>query len=276
MQVDRKLIIINRCILKIEIGRKIKMNMKWLLSNLRKAIEDYDMIQEGDRIAIGVSGGKDSLTLLRGLRELQRFYPKKFEIEAITVDMGFEGVDLTGIQQLCDKLEIRYTIPKTDIAQIIFDERKEKNPCSLCAKMRKGVLNSIAVELGCNKVALGHHKDDLVETLFLSLFYEGRIHTFAPVTYLDRKNLFSIRPLLYLSEKDIITFSEKESLPVVQNPCIANGFTKREYVKNLILKLNQENPGLSDRLFKAIDTSYIPGFKKTRHLSTNVTTLKSN
>ncbi|NLL71444.1 MAG: tRNA 2-thiocytidine(32) synthetase TtcA [Epulopiscium sp.] len=236
------------------------MNMKLLLSYTRKAVDKYQMIQEGDRIAVGVSGGKDSLALLKALKGLQRFYPRSFELEAITVDMGFPGMDLSPIQKLCDSLEIRYTIPKTDIAEIIFEERKEKNPCSLCAKMRKGVLHDTALQLGCNKIALGHHKDDVVETLFLCLFFESRIHTFAPVTYLDRKQLYSIRPLIYIPEKDIIDFAQKENLPVVKNPCTANGHTKREYMKSLIKKLNEENPGLTNRLFKAINTSSIKGW----------------
>ncbi|NLP47028.1 MAG: tRNA 2-thiocytidine(32) synthetase TtcA [Epulopiscium sp.] len=238
------------------------MNMKLLLSYTRKAIDQYHMIQDGDRIAVGISGGKDSLVLLKALKGLQFFYPKKFEIEAITVDMGFPGVNLQNIQNFCDDLKIHYTISKTNIAEIIFDERKEKNPCSLCAKMRKGVLHDTALELDCNKVALGHHKDDVVETLFLSLFFESRIHTFAPVTYLDRKNLYCIRPLIYVLEKDIVDFTENEKLPIVKNSCIVDGYTKREYIKSLLKQLNEEHPNLTNRLFKAIESSFIKGWTK--------------
>ena len=156
------------------------MKMQRLLSYVRRAVQDYDMIQDGDRIAVGISGGKDSLTLLMALKGLQRFYPKKFEIEAITVSLGFEGMDFSPIQKFCDELGVHYSIVDTQIGEIIFDARKEKNPCALCSKMRKGALNNKVEELGCNKIALGHNRDDVIETFFMSLFYEGRIHCFSP------------------------------------------------------------------------------------------------
>ncbi|QUI23423.1 tRNA 2-thiocytidine biosynthesis protein TtcA [Vallitalea pronyensis] len=236
------------------------MKLQQLLSYTRKAVDTYHMIDEGDKIAIGVSGGKDSLALMYALKGLQRFYPKKFEIEAITVALGFEAFDLSKVIDLCKELDIHYTVVHTDIAEIIFEERKEKNPCSLCSKMRKGALNEKAVELGCNKIALGHHKEDIVETMMMSLFFEGRFYTFSPVTYLDRMELYAIRPLMFVSEKDVIGFKNKYHLPVVKSPCPADGHTKREYMKNLLADLERDNPGLSQRLYRAIEGSQIKGW----------------
>ncbi|NLY43343.1 MAG: tRNA 2-thiocytidine(32) synthetase TtcA [Clostridiaceae bacterium] len=235
--------------------------MKRILSYLRRAIEDYHMIEEGDRIAVGVSGGKDSLTLLLALKSLQRFYPKKFEPEAITLDMGLEGFDTSNIQKMCEELGVNYTVKQTGIGKIVFDIRKETNPCSLCAKLRRGALHNTALELGCNKVALGHHKDDVIETFFLSLFFEGRISCFSPVTYLDRKKITLIRPMIYMPEKFIRREAEKLNLPVVFNPCPANGKTKRQYMKELIRNLDRENHGLKERVFGAIQRSCIDGWK---------------
>ena len=237
------------------------MKLQQLLSHTRKAVDTYNMIDDGDKIAIGVSGGKDSLALLYALKGLQRFYPKKFELEAITVSLGFDNFDLTGVKNLCKELDINYTIVDTDIGEIIFNERKEKNPCSLCAKMRKGALNEMADKLGCNKIALGHHKEDIVETMMMSLFFEGRFYTFSPVTYLDRMKLYSIRPFMYVAEKDLIGFKNKYNLPVVKSPCPADGNTKREYMKNLLSNLEKENPGLVQRLYRAIEGSDIKGWK---------------
>ena len=163
------------------------MKLQKLLSYVRRAVDDYTMIETGDRIAVGISGGKDSLSLLVALKALQRFYPAKFELEAVSVSLGFESMDFSPIQRLCDEMGIKYTIVKTDIAEIIFDARKEKNPCSLCAKMRKGALNDAVESLGCNKIALGHNRNDIIETFFMAMFYEGRIYTFSPVTFLDKK-----------------------------------------------------------------------------------------
>ena len=185
------------------------MKLQQLLSYTRRAVDDYQMIQAGDKIAVGISGGKDSLALLYALHGLKRFYPNPFEIEAITVDLGYEGFDLSGIQKLCDDLGVRYTIVKTDIGKIIFEDRKEKNPCALCAKMRKGAFNETAKSLGCNKLAYGHHRDDLVETMLLSLIYEGRFFSFSPVTYLDRMDITLIRPLIYVTEADVVGFKNK-------------------------------------------------------------------
>ena len=236
------------------------MNLQQLMSYARRAIDDYEMISEGDRIAVGISGGKDSLTLLYALHGLQRFYPKHFDLEAITVDLGHKGFDVTPVQNLCKEMDIPYTVVKTDIAQIIFEERKESNPCSLCAKMRKGALNEAIKKTGCNKVAYAHHKDDIVETMLLSLIYEGRFHSFSPKTYLDRMDLTVIRPLMYVKEADIKGFKNKYDLPVIKSPCPADGYTKREYAKNLLQQLNQENPGVKERMFSAIVNGNIQGW----------------
>lgn len=238
------------------------MKLQQVLSYIRRAVDDYQMIEESDHIAVGISGGKDSLTLLYGLHGLMRFYPKPFQIHAVTVDLGFDNLDLGKIKELCKSLEIPYTIVKTDIADIIFNQRKESNPCSLCAKMRKGALNEAIKTAGCNKVAYAHHKDDVVETMLLSLIYEGRFHTFSPVTYLDRMNLTVIRPLMYMNEADVIGFIHKNNVPVAKSPCPADGYTKREYVKNLLQNLNRENPGVKERMFTAIQNSDMGGWNK--------------
>lgn len=227
----------------------------------RRAIEDYDMIQENDKIAIGVSGGKDSLTLLYVLSGLRRYYPRKFDLEAITINMGYKEADYSGVAWLCKELDVPYTVVETDIAEILFDLRKESNPCSLCAKLRKGAFNRKARELGCNKKAYAHHFDDVIETMLLSLIYEGRFYCFSPVTYLNKADITLIRPLIYIREIDIIGFRKAYQLPVVENPCPVDGYTKREYVKQLIKNLEKENPGLRERLFTAIRESSIPGWK---------------
>ena len=228
------------------------MKLQQLYSVTRKAIDDFHMIDDGDRIAIGISGGKDSLSLLYALAGLRRFYPNRFELHAVTVDLGFDNLNLDEIKKLCEKLDVPYTIVKTDIGQIIFEDRKESNPCSLCAKMRKGALNTAMKEIGFNKIAYAHHKDDVVITMLMSMIYEGRFHTFSPVTYLDRMDLTVIRPFIYMDEADVIGFVHKENVPVVKSPCPADGHTKREYVTNLLAQLNRENPGVKERMFTAI------------------------
>lgn len=236
------------------------MKLQQVLSYVRRAIDDYHMIEEGDKIAVGISGGKDSLTLLYALNSLRIFYPKKFDIYAVTVDLGFNNLNLDKIKELCQEFKIEYTIVKTDIANIIFEERKESNPCSLCAKMRKGALNDAIKAAGCNKVAYAHHKDDVVETMMMSLIYEGRFHTFSPVTYLDRTEITVIRPLIYMTEADVIGFVNKNNVPVVKSPCPADGYTKREYVKELLRDINRETPGVKSRMFTAITTSTLKGW----------------
>lgn len=236
------------------------MKLQQVFSYVRKAIDDYHMIEENDKIAIGISGGKDSLTLLYALHGLQRFYPKHFDIYAVTVDLGFQNLNLEEIKALCSSLGVEYHIIETDIAKIIFEDRKETNPCSLCAKMRKGALNDAIKAIGCNKVAYAHHKDDVVETMLMSLIFEGRFHTFSPVTYLDRTELTVIRPLLYMNEADVIGFINKYQVPVVKSPCPADGNTKREYIKELLKHLNQENPGVKERMFTAIHNGNLKGW----------------
>lgn len=236
------------------------MRLQQVLSYVRKAADDYKMINKNDRIAVGISGGKDSLTLLYALNSLKRFYPNSFEIHAVTVDLGFENLNLDAIKSLCEDLGVEYTIVKTDIAHIVFEERKESNPCSLCAKMRKGALNDAIKAAGCNKVAYAHHKDDVVETMLMSLIYEGRFHTFSPVTYLDRTELTVIRPLIYMNEADVIGFVNKHNLPVVKSPCPADGHTKREYIKTLLRQLNLESPGVKERMFTAIQSGNLKGW----------------
>mgnify|MGYP000190015410 CR=1 FL=1 len=242
------------------------MKLQQVLSNIRKVVDDYQMIEDGDRIAVGISGGKDSLTLLNGLHGLKRFYPKHFELYAVTVDLGFQNLNLSAIQSMCEQLEVPYTIVKTDIANIVFEERKESNPCSLCAKMRKGALNDAIKQAGCNKVAYAHHKDDVVETMLMSLIYEGRFHTFSPVTYLDRTDITVIRPLIYMNEVDVIGYVNKHQIPVVKSLCPADGYTKREYVKELLRHLNQENPGVKERMFTAIQNG-MESYGKEQKLS---------
>lgn len=236
------------------------MQLQRLLSYTRKAVDEYQMIQEGDHIAVGISGGKDSLTLLYALHGLKRFYPNSFQLSAITVDLGFEDFDLTPIPELCNKMDIPYRIVKSDIYDILFNVRKESNPCSLCAKMRKGALNQAVKEMGCNKVAYAHHKDDIIETMLLSLIFEGRFHSFSPRTYLDRMDLTVIRPLMYVDEMDVIGFKNKYDLPVVKSKCPVDGYTKRQYAKELLRQLNAEHPGARERMFHAILTGNISGW----------------
>ncbi len=233
------------------------MKLQQVLSLTRKAIDDYHMIKDGDRIAVGISGGKDSLTLLYALHGLMRFYPNHFKIHAVTVDLGFQNLDLSGIEKMCRDLDVPYSIIKTDIGSIIFEDRKETNPCALCAKMRKGALNEAIKKAGCNKVAYAHHKDDVIETMMLSLIYEGRFHTFSPVTYLDRMDLTVIRPLIYMNEADVIGFINKHHIPVVKSPCPADGHTKREYAHELLRDINLNAPGVKERMFTAIRSAHI-------------------
>lgn len=229
------------------------MTLQQLLSHTRKAVDQYQLIESGDKIAIGISGGKDSLTLLYALHGLQRFYPQSFELIALSVDLGFDGFDLSPIATLCEKINIPYHIISTEIGKIVFEERKEKNPCSLCAKLRKGAFNQSAKKLGCNKIAYAHHKDDVLETMLLSLIYEGRFYSFPPKLHLDRMDLTVIRPLIYTLEADIIGFQHKYHLPVVKNPCPEDGLSRRSYAKELLKQINHENPGVKERLFSAIE-----------------------
>ena len=239
--------------------------MNRILSLVRRCVEDYEMIAPGDRIAVGVSGGKDSLLLLAAMARLREFYPVPYEVEAITLDMGhadgLPGMDFSGIAAFCKELDVPYTILNSEIQHIIFDLRKEKNPCSMCAKMRRGALHSALQERGLNKIALGHHYDDAVETFFLSLFYEGRLSCFHPVTYLDRMDITQIRPLLYVSEAMVREAAQRLQLPVVHNPCPADGATKRQEVKDLIAGLEGQYPKLKEYTFAAMQRLPLPGWE---------------
>jgi tRNA 2-thiocytidine biosynthesis protein TtcA len=219
---------------------------------MRRAIDQYDMIQEGDRIAVGLSGGKDSIALLAALKRYQYFSPVAFELQAITLDMGFPGMDFTPVVDYCQSIDVPYTIESTQIGPIVFDVRKEKNPCALCARMKRGALHDLALSLGCRKIALGHHQDDAVETFFLSLLYEGRVNTFLPVTYLDRKGITLIRPMVYVREKQIVFSPECQDLPVIKSTCPADGHTKREEMKELLKEMRRTCPEIDDRVLTAI------------------------
>ena len=226
--------------------------MKHILGYARKAINDFGMIKAGDKVAVGLSGGKDSILTLITLAQLRKFYPEKFEVIAITLDMGVEGFDVTSLKKLCEEYDVEYIIEKTHIKEIVFDIRKEKNPCSLCANLRRGILYDTAKKYGCNKVALGHHMDDVMETFMMSLIYEGRVHTFLPVTYLSRKDIYVIRPMIYTPESEIKHLVKKYGIEVVKNNCPANGETKRQYVKELIAGIAKENKGVRESIFGAI------------------------
>lgn len=238
--------------------------MRKLLSQMRKCIRDYQMLAPGDRVAVGVSGGKDSLTLLRLLAELREYPPVPFELLAVTLDLGYPEMDFSTVAELCRQLDVPYAVRQTQIREIVFDIRREENPCALCAKLRRGILNETAVELGANKVALGHHYDDVLETFLLSLVYEGRLGSFLPVTYLDRTGLILIRPMLYIHEKSIANFARRQALPVVHNPCSADKNTKREEMKDLLYELEGRYPGLKDNLMGGLQRSPLPGWRPVK------------
>ena len=232
--------------------------MRKILSLLRRCVEDYDMISPGERVAVGVSGGKDSLVLLAGLAQLSTFYPGGFSVEAFTVDMGTPGLDLSPLDTWCRDRGIPFHRIPTQMYHVIFETRQEKNPCALCAKMRRGSLHTALLDRGIHKVALGHHFDDAVETFFLSLFYEGRLSCFHPVTYLDRTDITQIRPLLYVSEAMVRDAAQRLALPVVHNPCPADGNTKRQEVKDLIAALEPQYPKLKEYVFSAMQRLPLP------------------
>ena len=226
--------------------------MKEILGCIRRADQDFGMIEDGDRVAVGVSGGKDSLLLLYALSLYRRFSPHPFTLQAVTLTMGLEPFDLSGVQALCDRLEVPYVVRETQIGRIVFEERREKNPCALCAKMRRGALNDLCRELGVTKLALGHHRDDALETLLMSLLYEGRLHTFQPVTRFDRTSVVQIRPLIYAPEKVIVHYARRLDLPVVASPCPANGRTKREDMKDLLDLICRRVPNARELMLSAL------------------------
>lgn len=231
--------------------------MRRLMGLVRRCVDDYHMISPGDRIGVGVSGGKDSLALLCFLAELRKYHSNPFTVEAITIDLGF-GMDFSPIQSLCDSLDVPLTVTHTQIAPIIFEHRQEKNPCSMCSKMRRGALNQTLLDRGLNKLALGHHYDDAVETFMMSLIYEGRISCFQPVTDLDRTGIIQIRPMLYIHEKSIDTFANRHQLPVIANRCPIDKRTKREEIKNLVYELSAKYPDLKERIFGAMQRFPLP------------------
>lgn len=239
--------------------------MQKMMGLMRRCIDDYHMIEAGDRIAVGVSGGKDSLTLLSVLAALRAYYPKPFALEALSIDMGLGGMDFAPVEALCRELDVPFTIRHTEIGKIIFDYRKEKNPCSMCAKMRRGALNDLILEHGFNKVALGHHFDDAVETMLMSLLYEGRIGCFEPVTYLSRSGVTQLRPMLYIGEKAIAQFAQRMELPVVHNLCPADKHTKRQEIKELVAVLSKTYPDLKTRVFGAMQRLPLPQWGVTPH-----------
>lgn len=234
--------------------------MQKLMGLVRRCVEDYNMIDEGDKIAVGVSGGKDSLVLLVLLAGLRKYHSKHFELEAITIDMGL-NMDYQGITTLCQEMDISYTVVKTEIGPIVFDNRKEKNPCSMCSKMRRGALNQTILDRGFNKLALGHHYDDAVETFLMSLIYEGRISCFQPVTNLDRTGIVQIRPMLYIHERTVEHFARQQNLPVLENRCPVDKHTKREEIKTLIFDLVKTYPDLKERIFGAMQRYPLPGWE---------------
>ena len=241
--------------------------MQRLCGLMRKAVQDYEMLAPGDRVMVGVSGGKDSVALTVGLAMLRQYIGFDYEVVAVTLDPQFDHqpMDYTALEALFARYGIPYHIRRTEIGPVVFEYRQEKNPCSLCAKLRKGALNNKALEMGCNKIAYAHHKDDLIETAMMSLLYEGRFYAFSPVTHLDRTDLTVIRPLMFVSEADVKGFRNKYQLPVCKNPCPMDGHTRREYVKNLIHTLNMENPGVKDRLFRAVIEGHIDGWPDIEH-----------
>lgn len=232
---------------------------------VRRCVEDYSMIEDGDDIAVGVSGGKDSLLLLMALADLRNYYPMKYKLHAITLDMGFEGMDFTEVKELCSRLDVPHYTALTNIKEVVFDERKEKNPCSLCAKMRRGALNNAIRDRGIKKLALGHHFDDAVETFFLCLFYEGRISCFEPVTYLDRSGVTQLRPMLYVGEQTVKNTVRRLDLPVVQSTCEHNGISKRDEIKTLISTLSATYPDLKNKIFRAMQRYPLKGWEPAEY-----------
>lgn len=235
--------------------------MQKILGYMRKAIDNYNMIEDGDKIAIGLSGGKDSVTMLMGFKNLQRFYPKKFDIIAITINPGFDGFNIDILKNLCNELDVPLIIEDGHMKEIVFDIRNEKNPCSLCANLRRGMLNSIAKREGCTKIAVGHNEDDVLETFLMNLFYAGSINTFAPISYMDRSEMTLIRPLVYAPEKYIRNFVKRNNITIMPKACPMDGVSKREDMKNLIKDMQIDIPHVRANLYGAIKRGEINGWK---------------
>lgn len=234
--------------------------MQAVMSRLRKAIDDYNMIKDGEKVAVAFSGGKDSALLLSALKSLSRFHPANFEVCAVFADLGFGNIDIEGLKRFCDNVGVELNIHKTEIAKIIFEYRKESNPCSLCAKMRRGVIHDAAREMGATAVALGHHMDDAAETVIMNLMFESRLGCFQPVTYMSRKDINVIRPMIYLNEREIKGAVTRLGIPVMKNPCPADGVTKREKAKEIIKVLSEQNPDIKQSIFGALQRSGIDGW----------------
>ena len=230
-------------------------------SIVRKGVDEYGMINAGDCVAVGVSGGKDSMLLLRAMRHLQIYYPKPFELKALTIEMGFEGMDFDPVQRMCDEIGVEYIRVKTDIKEVVFDVRREENPCSLCSKMRRGAINTAMREHGCNKLALGHHFDDAVETFMMSLMFEGRVSCFKPVTYMSRADVWQIRPMIYASEAKVAAVVQELGLPIVENPCPADTGSKRYEIKQLLQSLEKDFPDLRSKVFGAMQRLPLEGWE---------------
>lgn len=228
---------------------------------VRRCIEDYDMIADGDVIAVGLSGGKDSMALLCALRSLQRYYPKKFELLGVTIGLGFPDMDFTPVRDYCKALGVPYDFVESDIKDVVFDQRGEKNPCSLCVKMRKGAFHDRLQELGANKAALGHHMDDAVETFLLSLIYEGRISCFEPVTHMDRSGIVQIRPMLYAEEKRVVGLARKYAFPIVESTCPMDKTSKRALVKEYMYAVSRERKDFKIKTFHAMQRLPLPGWQ---------------
>lgn len=236
--------------------------MQKILGYMRKAIDNYNMIEEGDKIAVALSGGKDSVTMLMGLKNLQRFYPKKFDIIAVTINPGFEGFDTDLLKNICKNIDVPLVIEDGHMKEIVFDIRQEKNPCSLCANIRRGMLNSIALREGCNKIAVGHNEDDVLETFIINLFYAGSINTFAPISYMDRSKMTLIRPLIYAPEKYIRNFVKRNNITIMPKACPMDGISKREDIKTLLKNLQKDIPNIRANLYGAIKRGKVNGFKE--------------
>ncbi len=232
------------------------------MSRIRKAIDDYNMIEQNEKVAVALSGGKDSALMLSALVHLSRFHPKNFSVCALFVDLGFGNIDIEGLERFCESLGVEFRVKQTEISKIIFEYRNESNPCALCAKMRRGVIHDLALEMGAKKIALGHHMDDAVETFLMNLTYESRIGCFQPVTYLSRKDVTVIRPMIYLNEREIKGAVNRLGIPVMKNPCPADGNTKREQTKQLIQKLGEDYPNIKKSIFSALTRSGIDGWAK--------------
>ena len=232
------------------------------MSYMRSAMERYDMIAPGDRVAVGLSGGKDSVALLCALAQMRKFYPQPYALFAVSIDPQFGGVqtDYSPLEELCAKLDVPYTIKRTEIGPIIFDVRREPNPCSLCARMRRGALHDTVKEIGCNKLALGHHMDDAVETFMMNLLNEARIGCFSPVTYLSRKDLTMIRPMVFARESDCARVVRRLELPVVKSCCPADGATEREHMKHLLTSLEKDYGDVRQKILGAMQRGSLNGF----------------